>query len=324
MEAKPIPCAMSIQLFVADKLIRLTMKRTFSRNPDVFQLRTMMAEMRPARVPARIALETISLGGVPTERLSPNNADARRAFLYIHGGGFVGGSPSTHRALTWRLAERLGCAVFAIDYRLAPEHPFPAGLDDCVATYRELLASGFPPKGLAVGGDSAGGNLTLALALKLKALGLPQPAALVAISPATDLAGSLPSHVSNARADAMFDAKMFGSLTPLYCRGSDAADPLISPLRGEVSALAPTLIQCSQIEMLRDDGVLMAEKLKSAGVDVKLEVWPRVFHAWPIAADLIPEARRAIASIAGFVTAHWREDAAAGATGDNLATAAGE
>src|SRR5689334_17180225 len=121
---------MSIQLFLADKLIRLTAKRRFARNPDVMQLRPMMAEMRPPRVPARMTLEHTALGGVAAERLAAKGKIATRAMLYIHGGGFVGGSPSNHRALTWRLAEQLGCAVFAIDYRLAPENPFPAGLED--------------------------------------------------------------------------------------------------------------------------------------------------------------------------------------------------
>jgi acetyl esterase/lipase len=320
-EAKPIRGAMSIQLFLADKLIRLTVKRRFARNPDVMQLRSMMAQTRPPRVPAQIGLEHISLGGVPAERLAPDGASAGRAFLYIHGGGFVGGSPSTHRALTWRLAAQLGCAVFAIDYRLAPENPFPAGLDDCAIAYRALLNSGHRPEALAVGGDSAGGNLTLALALKLKALGLPQPAALVVISAATELAGSLPSHSANARNDAMFDVKMFGSLTPLYCPGQDATNPLISPLRGDAGGLAPTLIQCSRDEMLRDDGVMMAEKLKAAGVDVTLEVWPRVFHAWPIMADLIPEARRAIQDIARFVEACWANDALSLRNDEALTTA---
>jgi monoterpene epsilon-lactone hydrolase len=312
---------MSIQLFLADKLIRLTAKRRFARNPDVLQLRPMMAEMRPPPVPARIALQKISLGGVPAERLAPKTADAKRAMLYIHGGGFVGGSPSNHRALTWRLAEQLGCTVFAIDYRLAPEHPFPAGLEDCATAYRELLNSGYQPEALAVGGDSAGGNLTLALALKLKALDLPQPAALVTISPATDLAGSLPSHNANARADAMFDVKMFGSLTPLYCPGQDPTNPLISPLRGDTRGFAPTLIQCSRDEMLRDDGVMMAENLKAAGVDVKLEVWPRVFHAWPVMADIVPEARRAIENIVRFVAERWSDSNETIRRDDALATA---
>ena len=142
MEANPILGAMSIQLFVADKLIRLTVKRRFARNPDVMQLRPMMAGMATPRVPARISLQTIALSGIPTERLAPDKANAKRAVLYIHGGGWVGGSPSNYRALAWRLAERLGCAVFAIGYRLAPEHPFPAGLEDCVTAYRELLNSG--------------------------------------------------------------------------------------------------------------------------------------------------------------------------------------
>jgi acetyl esterase/lipase len=314
---------MSIQLFIADKVIRLMMKRRFARNPDVMQLRSMMAEVRKPRVPKRISLQKISLGGVSTERLAPDGADAKRAMLYIHGGGWVGGSPANHRGLTWRLAERLGCTVFAIDYRLAPEHPFPAGLEDCLAAYRDLLNYGYAPQGLAVGGDSAGGNLTLALALNLKALGLSQPAALFAMSPATELARSLPSHTSNARSDAMFDVRIFGSLTPLYCPGQDPANPLISPLRGDVKGLAPTLIQCSRDEMLRDHGVMMAENLKAAGVDVKLEVWPRVFHAWPVMADFIPEALGAIENVARFIAARWSDDRAGTAQDSALATAVG-
>src|SRR5262249_51993962 len=135
------------------------------------------------------------------------------------------------------------------------------------------------------------------------------------------LAGSLPSHKSNARADVMFDVRMFGSLLPLYCPGQDPSNPLISPLRGDARGLAPTLIQCSRDEMLRDDGVMMAGRLEDAGVDVKLEVWPRVFHAWPIMADVIPEARRAIENIARFVAARWSDGNSITRRDDALATA---
>src|SRR6202012_4056488 len=136
-----------------------------------------------------IAVESITLGGIKTERLRTQTADESKAILYIHGGGFVAGVPGNHRPLTWRLADKVGFPVYAIDYRLAPEHPFPAGLDDCVAAYRGLLDKGIAATSIVIGGDSAGVNLTLTTALKLKDVGLPQPAALVCLSPATDMDG---------------------------------------------------------------------------------------------------------------------------------------
>jgi len=296
---------MSIQLFVADKLIRLTMKRRFARDPDVLTLRPIMARAQTPRVSKSVEVDEISLGGVQTERLRPNGRESKHAILYIHGGGFVAGHPANHRTLTSLLAGKLNATVYAVDYRLAPEHAFPAALEDCASAYRALIASGIAPKNLAVGGDSAGGNLTLALGLKLKSETVPLPAALVALSPATDLAAAPPSHVSNARSDAMFDARMFPSVVKHYCPGEDPANPLISPIRGDLRGLPPTLIQCSRDEMLRDDGVLMAERLKAAGVDVSLEVWPRVFHVWQVAGNLIPESRRAIANIVRFVASKW-------------------
>jgi monoterpene epsilon-lactone hydrolase len=299
---------MSIQLFVADKILRLTVKREFGRDPDVFRLRPMMKRAENGRVPARIAVQQIALGGVPTEKLTPDNASVKHAIFYIHGGGWVGGKPSNHRALTWRLAEKLGCAVYAVDYRLAPENPFPAGLEDCETAYRALLESGFAPSGLAVGGDSAGGNLTLALAQKLKISGLPQPAAFFALSPATELGTPLASHTANARVDAMFDTRIFASRSVIhhYCPNADLSNPLISPLRGDPTGQAPTLIQVSRDEMLRDDSVEMAAKLRAAGVEVELEVWPKVFHVWQIMADVIPESRKAIENIVTFVKKHWK------------------
>ncbi len=296
---------MSLQLFVFDKILRFAMKRRFRRNPDVMTLRAIMAEMaarQPARVPAHIAMDEMVLGGVRTERLSRKDGGGRGAILYIHGGGWVGGVPANHRALTWRLADQIGATVYAIDYRLAPEHPFPAGLDDCVAAYKALLETHAPAQ-ILIGGDSAGGNLTLATALKLKQLGLPQPAGLICLSPATELGAPLPSHASNGRSDAMFVPAMFDSVKGRYCPGADGSDPLISPLRGDVAGLPPVLLQCSAIEMLRDDSTRMAEKLRAAGVDATLQVWPGVFHVWQVAADQLPEARKAIGGIAAFAKA---------------------
>ncbi|HVZ67877.1 MAG TPA: alpha/beta hydrolase [Rhizomicrobium sp.] len=291
---------MSVQLFVADKVVRLTMKRRFRRNPSVMELRAIMAQMPIRPAPRHIRVETVELDGIAAELLTSRSANENRALLYIHGGGFVAGVPANHRPLTWRLAEGVGVPVYAIDYRLAPEHPHPAALDDCVTAYRALLAKGLSPENIAIGGDSAGGNLTLATALKLKALGLPLPAALVCLSPVTDHEG-FESRIENIKRDAMFDARMIPTVSPLYCPDTDPADPFISPYRGDVSGLPPTLFHCSRDELLRDDSIRMAEKMKAAGVDTTIEVWPGVFHVWQVTADVLPEAKRAVANIVNFL-----------------------
>ena len=292
---------MSLQLYIVNALLRVAVKRRFRRNPDLMELRAIMQGVRPGRVPSRIGVEGTSLGGVATERLAIADASAAHAILYIHGGGWVVGSPATHRPLTWRLAEQSGVPVYAIDYRLAPEHPFPAGLDDCVKAYRALLDKGFAPGSIVIGGDSAGGNLTLALALKLKDVGLPQPAALVCLSPATDMEAPTPSRTENWKSDAMFDHRSFATIATHYCPGRDPGDPLISPRRGDVKGLPPTLFQASGAEMLRDDFVLMAEKMRAAGVDVTIDIWPKVAHVWHITADILPEGRAAIAKVGAFI-----------------------
>lgn len=296
---------MSIQLFFIDKMLRFAVKRRFRKSPDVMTLRAIMEEMaeqaRPA--PASVAVTQTELGGVKAERLAVADADQSRAIVYIHGGGFVAGVPANHRPLTWRLAAQTKVPVYAIDYRLAPEHPFPAGLEDCVNAYRALLTGGLAPDHIAIGGDSAGGNLTLTTALKLKQDGTSLPACLVCLSPVTDLAEPAPSHASNANRDAMFDARTFETLPPVYCPNTDPYDPLVSPLRGDVRGLPPTLFLCSRDEMLRDDSVRMAEKMTATGVETRIEVWPKVFHVWPVMADLLPEGRKAIEKISAFLRA---------------------
>jgi monoterpene epsilon-lactone hydrolase len=297
---------MSLQLFLLNPLIRWQVKRRFRKDPNVMLLRPIMQQMEPrmARLPADITAEPLDLGGVPAEKLSADAADKTKAFLYIHGGGFVGGSPRTHRPLTWRLAKDIGVPVYAIDYRLAPEHAFPAGLDDCVTAYRALLERSISAKSIVVGGDSAGGNLTLALALRLKAEGLPMPSALVCLSPATDMTGGGASRTSNAERDAMFVTEMMDSLMPLYAPGTAENEPFVSPLFGDVSGFPPTFFQVGETEMLRDDATRMATKLREAGVEATIETWPKVWHVWQLNADMLPEAREAIAHIVRFARQH--------------------
>jgi epsilon-lactone hydrolase len=296
---------MSLRLLLLDEFLRLTMKRQFRKNPDVLGLRVMLerASRTALPIPRRIARSTVDLGGVSAERLSRKDAYESRAILYLHGGGMVAGSPATHRALTWRLADGVGVPLYAVDYRLAPEHPFPAAVEDVTTAYRALAARGISEGHVAVAGDSAGGNLTFALALEIVRLGLPRPAGLVTLSAATDFFAPFGSLRENAESDAVFDPRTLATLVTHYCPRGDPDDPRISPLRGVLAGLPPTLIQCGEDEMLRDASVKMAEALRAAGVDVTLQVWPKVFHVWQLAADILPEARRAIRDVVAFMRA---------------------
>jgi glutathione S-transferase len=293
---------MSIQRVIINQVLRFQVKRRFRKKPDVFELRALMDEMTPLlpAPPKDIAIEQLTLGGIPVEKLSTPGTNNGAAFFYIHGGGWVAGSPVSHRPLTWRLAKKLGIPVYAVDYRLAPEHFFPAGLDDCIAAYRGLLAQGVPASSIVVGGDSAGGNLTLALALRLKAEGVALPTALVCLSPATDLTFGGKSVHANAKADSLFVPEMMHTVEARYCPGADRTNPFISPLFGDVAGLPPTLFQVGNTEVLLDDSTRMAEKMKAAGVAVTLDVWPKVWHVWQVMADRLPEGEQAIDKIVAF------------------------
>ena len=295
---------MSVQLYLMDKMLRFSVKRRFAKAPNVMTLRSIMTEMAASSKapPAPVGIEAEVLGGVVSEKLSQPGSDQTRAILYLHGGGFVAGAPATHRPLTWRLARLTNLPVHVVDYRLAPEHPFPAGLDDCFAAYQGLLAQGIESHHIAIIGDSAGGNLTLTVALKAKMQNIPLPGCLVCLSPVTDLVEPGQSHHENVRSDALFVPTSFATLVETYCPGHDARDPLISPLRGDLSALPPTLLQCSGAEILRDDSVRIADKMRAAGTSVELEIWPKVPHVWQVLADVVPEARQAIDKICRFVT----------------------
>lgn len=296
---------MSLQLYAMNWLLRFQVKRRFKKAPDVMTLRPIMQSQEPlnAKLPPEVTAQQIALGGVPVEKLTATGVATGGAIFYIHGGGWVAGSPRTHRPLTWRLATKLGMPVYAVDYRLAPEHPFPAGLDDCVAAYRALIET-VPPSSVVVGGDSAGGNLTLALALRLKAEGIAMPAALVCLSPATDLATTGNSMHANAKKDALFVEEMMHTVEPLYAPGIDPRTPFVSPLYGDVAGLPPTLFQVGATEMLLDDSVRMAHKMQAAGIAVELDIWPKVPHVWHLLADIVPEARRAIDDLVAFVRVH--------------------
>lgn len=292
---------MPIRLFLANQVVKIQIRRRFARRGDILALRGMMRAMeRQVRpVPSHVSLTEHVLGAVPGERLSTADARDDAAVLYLHGGGFVAGSPKNYRALTWRLAHGLRVPVHAIDYRLAPEHPFPAGLDDALAAYEVLSRGG---RRVAIAGDSAGGNLTLATALAALEAGLPGPAALACVSPATTLADELPSARENRARDAMFPPGVTDSVARLYAGDRDPAHPHISPLRASaLGGLPPTLFQCARDEILRDHSVEMGERMRRAGAHAEIEVTAGTFHVWHLAADRVPEASRAIRRMVAFL-----------------------
>jgi acetyl esterase/lipase len=224
--------------------------------------------------------------------------------LYFHGGGYVMGSINTHRAMVARLARAARARALLIDYRLAPENPFPAAVEDATATYRWLLAQGRQPRKIALAGDSAGGGLTLATLLALRDARTPLPACAVPISPWTDLEGTGTSVKTKASRDPMVRETDLRRYAALYAGNADPRNPLISPLHGDYRGLPPLLIQVGEAEIILDDSTRVAELAKQAGVQVDLEVWDEMVHVWHVFAKLLPEGQQAIEKVGSYVSSH--------------------
>lgn len=292
---------MSLQAELARLGARWFIKRT-GRHKSLAQARESLrrTQVLVPRPPARTTTVVVDAGGVEAYWISTPASLPNRYLLYLHGGAYVAGSPTLYRHFTWRIAETTRSTLLAIEYRLAPEHPFPAALMDAVAAYRWLLAQVADPR-VAFIGDSAGGGLALATLMKLRDQGLPLPAAAVAMSPWTDLALTGASLRLNAKADCMVNSEEMQSIADMYLAGADARNPYASPLYGNPAGLPPILIQVSSEEVLLDDSARMAERLRNAGGKVELEIWPRMPHVWQLFVPLLPEAHRAIERIGSFV-----------------------
>ena len=235
------------------------------------------------------------------EWLTPTTADARRVVLYLHGGGYVSGSPATHRTVTARLAHAAGARLFALDYRLAPEHPFPAALEDAWAAYWWLITEQHvAPAQIVVAGDSAGGGLTLALLLALRDAGMPLPAGAVGLSPWLDLTLAGATLTANAPTDYL-NADVLRASAQMYSGAHDLREPLLSPLYAELAGLPPLLLQAGGAEMLLDDSRRFAARAQAAGVAVQLALYPHMVHVWHFTWRLEAQARQALAEIGEFV-----------------------
>jgi monoterpene epsilon-lactone hydrolase len=285
-------------------VIQLMRKNPPIAGDDVFAMRAAMAKLTDALpLPADTKLESVDAGGVPAEWTTPEGTDPERAVVYLHGGGYAIGSIVSHRPLVARLAHAAAAKVLNVEYRLGPEHPHPAAVEDAVAAYRHVLAAGFAPERIAIAGDSAGGGLTAACLLALRDAGDPLPAAGVCISPWLDLAFTGGSWRTQADADPLVAREQLQLMADAYLAGADPRTPTASPLFAELAGLPPLLLQVGSAEVLLDDSVAFAERCRAAGVEVELEVWDEMIHVWHSFADLLPEAREAIDRIAEYLAA---------------------
>ena len=251
-----------------------------------------------------IVCERVGAGGVPAEWIYAPNAAEDRVLMYLHGGGYMIGSMRTHRVPLSRLSRASRARVLGLEYRLAPENPFPAALDDSVAAYRWLLAQGIKSKNIVIGGDSCGGGLSIATLGALRYLGEPMPAAGISHSGWTDLANTGNSIVTKAEEDPLIDKEMLDNMASAYLGDRDRTAPLASPFYADLSGLPPLLVQVGSAEVLLDDSIKFAERAKKAGVDVTLEVWDDMPHIWQVFAPFLPEAQEAIDHCGEFFREH--------------------
>jgi acetyl esterase/lipase len=291
---------------IIQRIIRDTKAALLGNLPvEVRRRRIDSAARRAIRVPRHVCLKTVSADGVPSDWLEPDNAIPGRAILYLHGGAYVICSPTTHRGLAGNIAQASGARLLLIDYRLAPEHPFPAALDDALVAYRWLLGKGYSSEHIAIGGDSAGGGLTLATTLSLRDNHELLPAALFLLSPWTDLTFSGDSIRTRADRDPLLQPNGDDWLVKVYANGRPLTHPYISPLFADLHHLPPTLIQVGTEEMLYDDSARLEQNARLAGVDVSLETWPGMWHVFQGFAPYVPESHQAIEKIGEFLRAHF-------------------
>lgn len=249
-----------------------------------------------------VEVEKAQIANVDVDWLRPKKARKDKLLYYLHGGAYVIGSPRTHRQLVSHIARGAGVTAVLPDYSLAPEHPFPAAIDDAVAVFRGLLDSGFEAEDIVIAGDSAGGGLTVATLLSLRHAGLPMPAAAVLLSPFLDVTGSGESATTRADQDPWFDIGDLHVVARYYCPDeSEWTNPLVSPVFANVAGLPPMLIQVGDDEILLSDSTRFAEKLAAAGIDVELEIWPDMWHVFQMFRGKMPEAKRAVRKIASYI-----------------------
>jgi monoterpene epsilon-lactone hydrolase len=271
--------------------------------PTLQEMRAGFEQMAAPPQPD-VKSEPVSANGVDAEWITAPGAAADRVVLYLHGGGYILGSVKTHRDLIGRISRAAQARALALNYRLGPENPFPAAVDDALAGYRCLLDNGIKPSRITVAGDSAGGGLTVAALLAIRDAGLQVPAAGVCMSPWVDLEQTGDSMTTRAKADPVVQREGLVGMAQAYLGGKNPRTPLASPLYADLKGLPPLLIQVGDAETLLDDATRIAARARAAGVQVKLEVWPEMIHVWQLFASFLPEGQEAVEGIGKFIRDH--------------------
>ncbi len=289
-----------------DRLKELVRERSRRAEMPLEERRAIMdmnSDMFP--VPEGVAVEPADLGGLKGEWSIPAGAGEAPVLLYFHGGGYLLGSSRSHRHLTSSLALASNARVLSVDYALAPEHPFPAGVRDGLASYRWLLDKGHAPEKIAIGGDSAGGGLTMATLLAARDEGLPMPGAAILISPWTDLTCDTGSYRSKADADPMITPQSIRETAATYLAGAAASDPLASPNLADLTGMPPMLIHVGSDEVLLDDSRDLEKRAVAADVDAEIEIWDGMIHVWHAFYQMLPEGEQAIERMGSYLSAKW-------------------
>jgi len=285
-----------------DHVIGLIRTRATTPRKDL-EADRLSYEMMVASLPIGddIQTERIGAGGVPAEWVWGPGADQHRVMLYLHGGGYAMGSMRTHRGILAGIARASGFKTLGLEYRLAPESPFPAPVEDTLQAYRWLLARDYTAENIVLGGDSAGGGLVVAALVAMRYFGDPLPAAGVCISPWVDMEATGKSFVSNATADPSVSRERIVRIAGIYLGGKNPRAPFASPIHADLQGLPPLLVQVGSIETLLDDANILTQRAKAAGVAVELEVWDDMPHVWHHFAPILPEGQQAIARIGEFI-----------------------
>ncbi len=297
---------MSIRASLISFIMKHTIRKQFDQLEDVPALREAMknSEQLSGKLPDKVAVVPQALGDLPMDWLTLDETDQNRVIMYLHGGGYIVGSAAGYRDICWRLAELAGCRVLFVDYRLAPENPFPAAVEDATAAYRWLLDEGYHPSQIAICGDSAGGGLSVATLLNLKNLGLPLPACAMLMSPWVDLSLSGNSMKDFDGTDCILTAQALKKMADNYLGERDRQAPLASPLFGDLSELCPISVHVGSQEVLYSDSERLVEGVLAAGGQAEIEVWHKMPHVFPVFAARIPEGKLALEKMADFCKRH--------------------
>lgn len=287
-----------------DAILQLAAEAPPPENPSPVDMRGWFEAINAQTPLAQgVEISSVSAANCAGEWLRPARRDGNRLVIYYHGGGFLFGSPRSHRAVTTQLAQLSAASVLSVDYHLAPEHPAPAAHDDCFDAYRWVLEQGFDASAISLAGDSAGGNLALSTAIRARDEGLPMPGCVVMLSPALDLAGEGDSH-SRLQNAPLLTKRLVDLFNLAYVGEGNLRSSLVTPFYSDMSGLPPILIHVGSNEMLVDDSLTMAKRIEQASGQIELKVWEDMVHCWQLYGPMLEESMQSMEEIAQFVMAH--------------------